>query len=177
MQQLVAMGLVFLHLSQQLDIPCGATYCILCQPSVLDWATDFHMADEDEAIQDAMDSRVLVHHLQTVECWFWAHATSNDWWKRIILDIWDNTWVQTFHMHQATFMDILSGGPTCHTAGIQHVATPQYGDGTQAIINCKGYFLVILQDIIDHQGHFTHIVTGWANSFQDACIFSSSPFP
>lgn len=30
------------------------------------------MANEDETTQDAIDTRVLWHHLETIKCWFWA---------------------------------------------------------------------------------------------------------
>ncbi|KYO41291.1 hypothetical protein Y1Q_0006146 [Alligator mississippiensis] len=55
-----------------------------------------------------MDTKVLWYHLQKVKHWFWAHATSSHWRKKIILDTWDDEqWVQTFHM-QTTFMDIVA---------------------------------------------------------------------
>ncbi|KYO28298.1 hypothetical protein Y1Q_0015919 [Alligator mississippiensis] len=61
--QLIAMVHDFLPPSQQPDMLHGATYHTLSLPAVLNWATDFEVADEDQATQDAMDAKVLWHHL------------------------------------------------------------------------------------------------------------------
>lgn len=53
MGQLITIACGFLPLSQQLDILPGATHCTLHLPSILDWASDFHVANKDEATQDA----------------------------------------------------------------------------------------------------------------------------
>ncbi|KYO32945.1 hypothetical protein Y1Q_0011269 [Alligator mississippiensis] len=78
MQQLLSMAYTFMSPAWQLVIECGAIYCTLSSPSILDCTTDFQMANEDEAIQDTMEARVLWHHLQTIENQFWIHATSAD---------------------------------------------------------------------------------------------------
>ncbi|KYO29112.1 cell division cycle 20-like protein B isoform D [Alligator mississippiensis] len=62
-----AMGHGFLPLYQQLALPHRVSYCTLYLSTVLDWATDFQVADGDEATQDTMDARVLWHHLQTMK--------------------------------------------------------------------------------------------------------------
>ncbi|KYO43575.1 hypothetical protein Y1Q_0013599 [Alligator mississippiensis] len=67
--------------------PSATNLHTLCLPSILDWTTKFHMADEDEDIQYAMDTGVLWNYLQTVKNWFWACATSNDWWEWINMGI------------------------------------------------------------------------------------------
>lgn len=38
-------------------------------------------------------------------------------------------------------------------------------------INCKGYFSMVLQAFVDHQGHFTDINAGWFGKVQDAHVF------
>ncbi|CAM5165581.1 unnamed protein product [Natator depressus] len=38
-------------------------------------------------------------------------------------------------------------------------------------INCKGYFSMVLQVLVDHRGRFTDINTGWSGKVHDAYIF------
>ncbi|KYO47657.1 hypothetical protein Y1Q_0019746 [Alligator mississippiensis] len=90
MGQLVTMRHGFVPPSQQLDVQHKATYRTLALPSVLEEATCFHVAKEDKAIQVGMDTEVLWHHVQTIECQFCACATSSNWQEQIILDICDN---------------------------------------------------------------------------------------
>ncbi|KYO40983.1 hypothetical protein Y1Q_0013729 [Alligator mississippiensis] len=47
----------------------------------------------------------------------------------------------------------------------------------RAFTNRKGYVSVILQTMVDHQGWFMNIYTGWAGSVQDARMFRNSPLP
>lgn len=56
---MVTMRCILLLLNQQLSVPWGATFRTLSQPSILDWATGFHVSDKDNDPQDAMDARVL----------------------------------------------------------------------------------------------------------------------
>ncbi|KYO29029.1 hypothetical protein Y1Q_0009841 [Alligator mississippiensis] len=48
---------------------------------------------------------------------------------------------------------------------------------TQAFISHKGYFSIILQDVVDCQDCFTHIFVSWAGSTHDAHVFCNSPLP
>ncbi|CAM5085410.1 unnamed protein product [Eretmochelys imbricata] len=41
-------------------------------------------------------------------------------------------------------------------------------------INCKGYFSVVLQVLVDHKGRFTNINIGWPGKVHDARIFRNS---
>nr|XP_048717238.1 uncharacterized protein LOC125641400 [Caretta caretta] len=41
-------------------------------------------------------------------------------------------------------------------------------------INCKGYFSIVLQTLVDHKGHFTKINVGWPGKVHDARIFRNS---
>ncbi|CAM4570447.1 unnamed protein product [Caretta caretta] len=41
-------------------------------------------------------------------------------------------------------------------------------------INCKGYFSIVLQALMDHKGHFTNINVGWLGKVHDARIFRNS---
>ncbi|XP_053901516.1 uncharacterized protein LOC128846444 [Malaclemys terrapin pileata] len=41
-------------------------------------------------------------------------------------------------------------------------------------INCKGYFSMLLQALVDHKGHFTNINVGWPGKVHDACVFRHS---
>ncbi|KAH1187045.1 hypothetical protein KIL84_019794 [Mauremys mutica] len=41
-------------------------------------------------------------------------------------------------------------------------------------IKRKGYFLMVLQALVDHKGHFTNINVGWLGKANDACIFRNS---
>lgn len=95
-----------LHAPNPAAVLHRATSLTLCLPSILDWATGFHVCDEDEATQDTIDAKVLWHHLQTVEHWFWTHATSTDWWEWINLGTWDKKTMGPDLLHvRATFMD------------------------------------------------------------------------
>lgn len=38
-------------------------------------------------------------------------------------------------------------------------------------INCKGYFSMVLQELVDYQGHFADSNTGWSRKVHDAHIF------
>lgn len=38
----------------------------------------------------------------------------------------------------------------------------------------QGFHSVMLQNVMDHQGTFTNISTGWAGSAHDACIFHNT---
>lgn len=49
--------------------------------------------------------------------------------------------------------------------------------GIQEFLILEGYFSVVLKGIVEHQGHFTHIFAGWANSAHDTCIFHNSSLP
>ncbi|KYO48842.1 hypothetical protein Y1Q_0004197 [Alligator mississippiensis] len=109
MQQQVTMEHTFMPISQQLAAPHGAPQQKLHPPGILDWATNFHMVNRDEATQDAMVTMVLWHHLQTIEHQYWAHTITSNWWNQNLLDTWDDEqWVKTFHMCQTTFMDIVT---------------------------------------------------------------------
>lgn len=55
-QQFVSMVYTLMSPTWQLATPYGAFYYTLNLPSILDCATDFHMAYEDKAIQDTMDA-------------------------------------------------------------------------------------------------------------------------
>ncbi|CAM4553763.1 unnamed protein product [Lepidochelys kempii] len=41
-------------------------------------------------------------------------------------------------------------------------------------INCKGYFSIVLQALVDHKVRFTNINMGWQGKVHDACIFRNS---
>ncbi|CAM5103404.1 unnamed protein product [Natator depressus] len=41
-------------------------------------------------------------------------------------------------------------------------------------INCKGYFSIVLQAMVDHKGHFTSINVGWPGKVHDTRIFRNS---
>ncbi|CAM4634261.1 unnamed protein product [Caretta caretta] len=41
-------------------------------------------------------------------------------------------------------------------------------------INCKGYFSMMLQALVDHKGCFTNINLGWSGKVHDARIFRNS---
>ncbi|CAM5096995.1 unnamed protein product [Natator depressus] len=41
-------------------------------------------------------------------------------------------------------------------------------------VNCKGYFTMVLQALVDHKGRFTNINVGWPGKVHDACIFRNS---
>lgn len=68
-QQLIAMGCGFLPMRQQPAVTHRVTYHTLHPPTVLGLVTNLHVA-EIEATQDALDTGVLCHHLQTVNCQF-----------------------------------------------------------------------------------------------------------
>ncbi|KYO39490.1 hypothetical protein Y1Q_0021126 [Alligator mississippiensis] len=107
-QQLVTTGCRFLPPSHHPAIPHKARYHTLCLPNILDWATNFHVVDEDEATQDAMGT---------------------GWEKLGFLDTWeDEEWVQTFHMHWATFIDIIAMVTPkimCQNISMQSPFTPE----------------------------------------------------
>ncbi|XP_050801910.1 uncharacterized protein LOC127047550 [Gopherus flavomarginatus] len=42
--------------------------------------------------------------------------------------------------------------------------------GTQ-YVNCKGYFSMVLQALVDHKGCFTNIHVGWPGRVHDTCVF------
>lgn len=67
---MVAMACTFKFPNKQLTVPHKATYYTLWSLSILDWANDFYMDNEEEAMQDAIDPRAPWHHLQSVEWWF-----------------------------------------------------------------------------------------------------------
>nr|XP_048696687.1 uncharacterized protein LOC125632479 [Caretta caretta]XP_048696688.1 uncharacterized protein LOC125632479 [Caretta caretta] len=53
------------------------------------------------------DIMVAVGLVDTVKRQFWAQQTSTDWWDRIVLQVWDDSqWLQNFHMHKATFLEL-----------------------------------------------------------------------
>ncbi|KYO33480.1 hypothetical protein Y1Q_0008675 [Alligator mississippiensis] len=81
-------------------VPCRATHPILYPPGILNLATNFHMANEDETIQDSMDTGVLWYHFQLVEHQFWARTINSNGDHE--------QWLQTFHMCQATFLDSIT---------------------------------------------------------------------
>ncbi|CAM4691416.1 unnamed protein product, partial [Caretta caretta] len=41
-------------------------------------------------------------------------------------------------------------------------------------INCKGYFSIVLQALVNHKGRFTNTNVGWPGKVHDACIFRNS---
>ncbi|CAM5074604.1 unnamed protein product [Natator depressus] len=41
-------------------------------------------------------------------------------------------------------------------------------------VNCKGYFSIVLQALVDHKGRFTDISVGWPGKVHDAHIFRNS---
>ncbi|CAM4649237.1 unnamed protein product [Lepidochelys kempii] len=41
-------------------------------------------------------------------------------------------------------------------------------------VNCKGYFSMVLQALVDHKGRFTDINVGWPGKIHDARIFRNS---
>ncbi|KYO34556.1 hypothetical protein Y1Q_0012419 [Alligator mississippiensis] len=89
--------------------PTMPSHRTLCLPSLQGWATNFHVVNEDEAIQDTMDARVLQHHLETVKYRFGVCTTSINWWEWIVMGTWDNEqWIQTFRMSWASFMDVVA---------------------------------------------------------------------
>lgn len=61
--------------------------------------------------------------------------------------------------------------------GGTHIPILCPAQATQAFLNCKGYFSIILQGIVDHWGHFTHIFATWEGSAHDAHIFCNSLLP
>ncbi|CAM5089244.1 unnamed protein product [Natator depressus] len=58
---------------------------------------------------------------------FWARETSTDWWDRIVLRVWDDSqWLQNFHMHKGTFMelcDLLSSALKCKNTKMRAALT------------------------------------------------------
>lgn len=56
-----------------------------------------------------MDTMVLWHHLQTINCQFWPCIPSTSWWEWIVLGTWgDEQWLQIFRMHWVTFLHIVA---------------------------------------------------------------------
>lgn len=78
---MITMASTFMPMTQQQNFWHRATICTLWPPSILYLANDFHMADEDKAIQDTVASKMLWHPPQTVKRWFWTPAIYNDWWE------------------------------------------------------------------------------------------------
>lgn len=57
---------------------------------------------------------------------------------------------------------------------IPTVCSPQDG---WAFFNHKGYILVILHGVVDHQGHFTHIYASWVGRPHSVRVFQNSLLP
>ncbi|KAM7134938.1 uncharacterized protein RBU57_017066 [Macrochelys suwanniensis] len=67
------------------------------------------------------------------------------------------------------------GFPNCGGAiGGMHIPILAPDHLARHYINCKGYFSMVLQALVDHKGRFTHLNMGWPGKAHDAHIFRNS---
>lgn len=109
------------------------------------------------------------------------------------LGTWDDVpWQQNFRMSRDTFMDLCTKvAPLlqCQVLGLQcplsiekHMAKmiwklANYQHCASDYIICKGFFLIVLQAVMDHQGCITTIKVEGSGEVHNVCVFRNSGFP
>ncbi|KYO23693.1 hypothetical protein Y1Q_0002319 [Alligator mississippiensis] len=94
----------------------------------------------------------------------------------IIQDVLDKCFIHIVNVHKVFVGFHCMGFPNCLQAmDGTHIFILCLAQAAQTFISHKGYLAIILQVIVDHHSHFTHIFASWVGSAHNACIFCNSP--
>ncbi|KAM7163614.1 uncharacterized protein RBU57_007827 [Macrochelys suwanniensis] len=108
-----SMSLVFcsLHHGSSAAVPCSASTLQMAVQLILKFGSQ---QESQLPVVLSDSSRISIRllsafmkQLHMVNCCFWAHDTSTEWWDHIVMQVWDDKqWLQNFWMRKATFLEL-----------------------------------------------------------------------